>query len=105
MDDVVFIQVQQCRECLLHHVAGGFLAEALALNDSVEQLASFQVLRDDEEVLVVLIKLQHFDDVGVVLHEAAAYQLSQDRDFLDQFLLLLIREVLLAELLHASGRF
>jgi hypothetical protein len=67
MDDVVLVEIQYCRQNLLHDVAGNLLSERTAFHDTVEQLSTLQVLSHDEEVFVILIKLENFDDIWMVL--------------------------------------
>lgn len=67
MSDLALVAVGDSAEQLLHDVSGLFLREKLVLDDTIKKLAAEAELRDDIEVVVVLVELVDGDDVRVVL--------------------------------------
>lgn len=67
VSDLALVAVGDSAEQLLHDVSGLFLREKLVLDDTIKKLAAEAELRDDIEVVVVLVELVDGDDVRVVL--------------------------------------
>lgn len=73
VNEIVFVQVQNSTQNLLHDVTSHFFSESLTIHDSIEQFSSFKILSDNEEIFVVLVEFQHFDDIWMVLMEVRIY--------------------------------
>ena len=64
---VLAVEVDECREQLLHDARGFVLRKVLALQNVMEQLSTGAVLEHEEADFVPLPHLAQLDDVGVVL--------------------------------------
>ena len=64
---VLAVEVDECREQLLHDARGFVLRKVLAFKNVVEQLSTGAVLEHEEADFVPLPHLAQLDDVRVVL--------------------------------------
>lgn len=104
MDDVMLVQVQDCRENLFHDVAGELLCERGALHNSVEELSTLQILGNYEKVFVILIKLEDFHDIWMILGSTASTSfLRMETSSISFALSSSVRSFLLSFLTHLAA--
>ena len=82
MSNVIFIEIFNGLEKLLHYVGGLGLADEFVLDDVFEELAAFAKLKHEEAHIVPLPNFVQLDDVRMV-------QLLQDDDLVDKSLQIL----------------
>jgi hypothetical protein len=86
VDEIVLVQVQNRAENLFHDITSHFFGKSMRIHNPIEELSSIKILRNNKKVFVILIELEHFDDIWVVLTYqkllGCTYQILQDCHFL-----------------------
>ena len=82
MSNIVFVEIFNGLEKLLHYVGGLGLADEFVLDDVFEELATFAKFKHEEAHIVPLPNFVQLDDVRMV-------QLLQDDDLVDKSLQIL----------------
>lgn len=80
--DLMFVEVLDGREHLLHQISCFLFAKPSVLHNFVEQLSALSQLHDDVDVAVINIALVELDDVGVVYLPQYFQFFFQQSDFL-----------------------
>ena len=66
MNNAELVAVVQGVEDRLYNITSLSLGQSFSFNDMIKQFTSSAALHDEEEVLLILVHLVKFDDIGMV---------------------------------------